>query len=80
MGLIMIVILTSFIIAEKFLCTKIPEQRISYRTVALGIDAAQAGVTIPPTSELEAALAPTTSHLEGVGNHWAAHAATGFIH
>ena len=34
----------------------------------------------PPTSELEAALGPATSHLEGVGNHRAAHAATTFIH
>ena len=35
---------------------------------------------LPPTSELEAALEPATSHLEGVGNYLAARAATTFIH
>jgi hypothetical protein len=36
--------------------------------------------SIPPTSELEVALPPTTSHLEGVGNDDAACAANTFIH
>ena len=35
---------------------------------------------LPPTSELEAALEPATSHLEGVGNYCAARAATMFVH
>ncbi len=35
---------------------------------------------LPPTSEPGAALVPTTSHLEGVGNHYAARAATMFVH
>ncbi len=35
---------------------------------------------IPPTSELEPALAPVTSHLEGVGNDLAACAAITLVH
>ena len=31
---------------RSVMCTKIPERRICYRTVTLGVDAAQAGVTI----------------------------------
>ena len=35
---------------------------------------------LPPTSELEAALEPATSHLEGVGNYHAACAAKTLVH
>ena len=37
-------------------------------------------ITLSPTSEHTSALPPTTSHLEGVGNYYAACAATRFIH
>ena len=47
--------------------------------IALG-DAAQVGIRISPTSELEPALVLVTSHLEGVGNYLAACAATMFVH
>ena len=36
--------------------------------------------SLPPTSELVSTLSPTTSLLEGVGNHCAAYAATRFVH
>jgi hypothetical protein len=35
---------------------------------------------VPPTSELEPALTPVTSHLEGVGNDLAACAAITLVH
>ncbi len=47
--------------------------------ITLG-NAAQVGITNSPTSELEPALAPLTSHLEGVGNYHAACAAITLVH
>ena len=62
------------------MCIKIPEQRQVLISPSLWGDAAQVGIRISPTSELEPTLAPVTSHLEGAGNYLAACAATMFVH
>jgi len=62
------------------MCIKIPERQQVLDSPSLWGDAAQVGIRISPTSELEPALALVTSHLEGVGNYLAACAATMFIH